>query len=227
MHKSAFMAMLPWFAHYDHTNYTRWGVIYGADICQLDSSHPDVYQQFMDGDFVVKSTRKSFNQISTDLALEHVNKVGKVAGGLIGITRTDNARDKWCLTYNERSRIVDETTSMRGMAIDDTEYTPSTYKDVGPARIKRDREDVQKLQEQFSRFQIFDSESNLGDELTCLVTMDVAPENIKDALLAAETHGESKIKEFVESRICKQDVGCARLIMGASVPVSWHCAKTS
>lgn len=25
MHKSAFMAMLPWFAHYDHTNYTRWG----------------------------------------------------------------------------------------------------------------------------------------------------------------------------------------------------------
>lgn len=32
MHKSAFMAMLPWFAHYDHTNYTRWGVVYAADI---------------------------------------------------------------------------------------------------------------------------------------------------------------------------------------------------
>ncbi|KAG0714477.1 hypothetical protein GWK47_014076 [Chionoecetes opilio] len=196
MHKSAFMAMLPWFAHYDHTNYTCWGVIYGADISQLDSSHPDIYQQFMDGDYVVKSTRKSFNQISTDLALEHVNKVGKVAGGLIGITRTDSARDKWCLAYNERSRIVDEITSMFGMAIDDTEYAPSAYKDVSPARIKRDREDVQKLQEKLSRFTIFDSESNAGDELTCLMTMDLAPENIKNALLTAET------MEIKDQRIC-------------------------
>ena len=39
------------------------------------------------------------------------------------------------------------------------------------------------------------------------MTMDVAPEYIKDALLTAEMHGESKITEFVESRICKQDVG--------------------
>ena len=32
IHKSAYMAMLPWFAHYDHINYTRWGVVYAADI---------------------------------------------------------------------------------------------------------------------------------------------------------------------------------------------------
>ncbi len=88
------------------------GTVYAADVDQLEVSHPDVYQQFMDGNFVVKATHKTFNQISTDMALEHVNKVGKVAGGLIGITRSDNARDKWSLTYNERSRIVDETSVM-------------------------------------------------------------------------------------------------------------------
>ena len=53
---------------------------------QLEVSHPDVQRQFMDGNFVVKSTHKTFNQISTDLALEYVNKVGKMAGGLVGIT---------------------------------------------------------------------------------------------------------------------------------------------
>ena len=61
----------------------RWGTIYAADIHQLEVSHPDVHQHFMEGNFVVKPTHKAFNQVSTDMALEHVNKVGKVAGGLI------------------------------------------------------------------------------------------------------------------------------------------------
>ena len=42
----------------------------------------------MDGDFVVKTTRKTFNQISTVLVLEHINKVEKVTGGLLGITQS-------------------------------------------------------------------------------------------------------------------------------------------
>ena len=55
------------------------GTVYTTDVNLLEVSHPDVHRQFMDGNFVVKSTNKTFNQISTDLALEQVNKVGKVA----------------------------------------------------------------------------------------------------------------------------------------------------
>ena len=44
-------------------------------------------------------------------------------------------------------------------------------------------------------------------ELTCLVTRDIAPESIKTALLTAQTHGEDKIKEFMETRLCKREVG--------------------
>ena len=95
---------------------------------------------------------------------------------------------------------------MFGMLIDDAEYAPSAYKDVGPSRIRRDREDVKKLMDQLSRFPIFDSENHLSDELICLMTRDVAPENIKDALLKAQVHGESKIIEFVDTRLCKQIV---------------------
>ena len=64
-------------------------------------SVPGVYQGFQRGDFVTKETKSTFNQIADDQALEHVNKSGKVAGGLVGITRTESARDRWCLTYNE------------------------------------------------------------------------------------------------------------------------------
>ena len=108
-------------------------------------SHPDVHRQFMDGNVVVKSTHKTFHQISTDVALEQVNEVEKVAGGLAGITRLDSARDKWCLTYNERSRLVDEMSVMFGLTVDDAQYTPFANKDFGTSGIKRDRDDIQKL----------------------------------------------------------------------------------
>jgi len=73
-----------------------------------------------------------FNQIPDDQALEHVNKVGKVAGGLVGITQTDSARDRWCLTYNERAQLVVETRHMFGLDTEDEDGT--SHKDFGPKR---------------------------------------------------------------------------------------------
>ena len=64
----------------------------------LQQTAPEVYQGFQEGDFVTKETANQFNQIPDDQALEHVNRIGKVAGGLVGITRSDAARDRWCIT---------------------------------------------------------------------------------------------------------------------------------
>ena len=44
-------------------------------------------------------------------------------------------------------------------------------------------------------------------DLTCLATRDIAPESIKNALFKAQIHGEDKIKEFMETRLCKREVG--------------------
>ena len=52
----------------------------------LHETAPEVYQQFMEGNFVVKESEGRFNQVSVDLGLEHVNKLCKVAGGIVGIT---------------------------------------------------------------------------------------------------------------------------------------------
>ena len=54
----------------------------------------------------------------------------KVAGSLVVITRSDNVMDKWCLTYNEHNRLVDEMSVMFGLTIDDAEYAPSANKSV-------------------------------------------------------------------------------------------------
>ena len=66
----------------------------------------------MAGDFVVKRTEQAFNQLFTDRALEHIKRVSKMAGGLVGITHSDNAHDRWCLTFNQRSQLVVDTYEM-------------------------------------------------------------------------------------------------------------------
>ena len=79
--------MIPWFAASDHINYTRWGLIFLADMQQLAETAPVVYEGFLKGDFVVKESAHRFNQIPDDQGLEHCNKIAKVAGALIGITK--------------------------------------------------------------------------------------------------------------------------------------------
>ena len=63
-HLTSFAAMLPWFAAYDHMNYTRWGAVYLQDMNQLSRTHPDVYKEFCEGIFAVKKRNQTFNKLS-------------------------------------------------------------------------------------------------------------------------------------------------------------------
>ena len=74
--------MLSWFAAFDHVNYFIWGTVFLTDMKMLQQTAPEVYQGFQEGDFVTKETANQFNQIPDDQALEHVNRTGKVAGGV-------------------------------------------------------------------------------------------------------------------------------------------------
>ena len=136
-----FSEMLPWFSTFDHVNYTRWGIVFLADMKRLPCTAPEVHQGFQHGDFVTEETKNAFNQIADDQALQHVNKAGKVAGGLVGIIRTESARDRWCLTYNERAKLSEDTKEMFGIG---TAKDGVGHKDLGKARVQRDEDDVQK-----------------------------------------------------------------------------------
>ena len=60
---STFAEMLPYFAEFDHTNYTRWGTVFLGDMEMLMETAPEVYQGFLNGDFVVQEGDNKFNQI--------------------------------------------------------------------------------------------------------------------------------------------------------------------
>ena len=49
LYLSSFSEMLPWFAVFDHVNYTRWGVVFLADMKLLPKTAPEVYEAFLWG----------------------------------------------------------------------------------------------------------------------------------------------------------------------------------
>ena len=53
-----------------------------------------------------------------------MHKIGTIAGGLVGITILEGGRDQWCLSFNELSRLVDETIDMLDMHTVDTDFFP-------------------------------------------------------------------------------------------------------
>ncbi|KAJ3597309.1 hypothetical protein NHX12_000837 [Muraenolepis orangiensis] len=197
LYMSAFKSMMPWFAAYDHTHYTRWGAVFIADMEQLAQTAPEVYQGFLDGDFVAKETKHSFNEVPFDLRLEHINKTGKVAGGLIGITRNDPARNRWSITYNERASLAEDTRSLFGLTHDDDD-DEETHKDCLQSRIKRDNHDVIQLVDQFQRY-VFQQEHMY--DLVSLTTGDVASEEILNDLTHAAESGKKTITELVKNRL--------------------------
>ncbi len=116
----------------------------------LPSTAPAVHDEFMNGNFAVKRSNDTFNQVSADQALEWLNKSCKVAGGLIGITRNETARDKWSLTFNEKANIAECTRELFGCEHD--EVNAPTRNDSLPCGMNKDEDDVKAIGNQLKRF---------------------------------------------------------------------------
>jgi hypothetical protein len=194
LHLTTFKEMLPLMITYDHTNYSRWGIIYLLDMLQLEHTAPRVYEEFMAGNFVVKESTGSFNQIATDQALEHINKRCKVAGGLVGISRIQSALNRWMITFSDRASLSNDVRQMVGM----TRKESRSRGDRSSQRMKRDEADVKKIEEQLQRFNPFDRQN---DDLVYISTNDVAHDEIKLDLFTASTRGTDLLTEFVANRL--------------------------
>lgn len=108
----------------------------------------------MNGNFVVKKTRRCFNQVSTDQITKWVNRTCKMRNGIRGITRKDRARDKFYITCSEWSRIAQDTRYLYSLE-DDEEDIPLIRSDNLASHTKHDVDDMKKLAKQVERFRVF------------------------------------------------------------------------
>ena len=82
---------------FNHQNYARYLTLYKSNLLQLDSTHPEVYQDFANGLFSLARTKKNFSQQPIDLVLEQTVNADS-ASQLHGITPLTNsipARLRW------------------------------------------------------------------------------------------------------------------------------------
>ena len=147
-HIDAFKRMLPWLCVYDHTNYTRWGPVYLNDMQLLPKTAPAVYESFKRGNFVVQRSSNPFCKVPVDQATEWVNKTCKISNGVIGITLNDTARDKFCLSWNEKALVLADTRRLFGLSDEDC-TTFTSRKEADPSRLQTDEKNVINLMTQF------------------------------------------------------------------------------
>ena len=106
------------------------------------------------------------------------------------------------LSYNERSRIADDTLALYNLQSTDSNDDFS-HRDAGLAGIQRDEADVNRLVWELKRLGVFSKHS---ESLVCLFTGDVAPDDVRDELLSAEVKGTSLVLDFVKSRLKDRSV---------------------
>jgi len=88
--------------------------LYLAEMTALQSTDPDIHQEFIDGNFVVNKNQIPFCAIGVDHALEHINRIIKVTGELVGITHNVSAQERFFLTAPELSRFAEGAHVMAG-----------------------------------------------------------------------------------------------------------------
>ena len=74
--------------------YRRMWAVYIADMRSLETSSPEVWRAFMDGDFSIQKSDIPATAIGRDHAGEQQNKVIKNRGGVTGITCNENSRTR-------------------------------------------------------------------------------------------------------------------------------------
>ena len=163
LHLNSLKEMMPFICIYDHHNYTRWLPIYLADMMQLPETAPDVYHEFMKGNFVVKRSNSTFNQVPSDQAIEFVNRESKALGGLVGITKVETAKKRWLLTLCDRTKMSCDCRSLVGVSRQE-EVVSCRHKEDGKKRSDQDRGDVFKIKEELRKYRPFQRE---GRDLVC------------------------------------------------------------
>ncbi len=89
----------------DHIHYARWVPIHVEDMKRLPRSLLD---EFRDGRFAVRRSKKRFSAIAIDQGHEQLNKELKESGGIIGLTQDPASLMNWSVCGPEVSKRLED-----------------------------------------------------------------------------------------------------------------------
>ena len=88
--------------------YARWMTIHVNDLLELQLTCPTIYGEFQKGNFDTQKTRHMFSSLANDQVHERLNEIVKGVGGIVGITESESALNRWKVGGPELARLLNE-----------------------------------------------------------------------------------------------------------------------
>ena len=110
LYKHSLWSLMKWYFALDHYNYARWLTVHLFDLMCLEFTCPDIYNEFMKGNFTYQKTRAKFSKMVPDQSHEQNNEKIKGVGGAVHLVNMEDESGliKWELCGPELVMIVDE-----------------------------------------------------------------------------------------------------------------------
>jgi len=197
---SSLDALRKYFFAHDKQKYARLVLLYLAEMTALQATDPDIHEEFMDGNFVVNKNKNPFCAIGVDHALEHINRIMKVTGGLVGVTQNISARERFFLTAPELSRLAEEAHMMAASPT----ATCKEHHDLSLAVWRRQKENIAQLKSVLQS--AINPMKHKGEDLTHTITKVVMPAEVQTDVCNQDDIGQQKYIKFVEKRINTNEV---------------------
>ena len=147
LHLATLEGFARFFFAFDRLKYARMVPVYISDMKSIQSTDPDIWDEFEQGNFVVNKSDIPFCAIGPDHGIEHVNRSMKVTGGLVGITLNEAARARFFLAAPELSRLSEEAKGLVGVK----EGTDLVHHESSPRFAKTQDTQVMKLRKEISK----------------------------------------------------------------------------
>ncbi|KAK3713979.1 hypothetical protein QZH41_005649 [Actinostola sp. cb2023] len=168
LHLQAVYDMLPYFAAAGHNLYAKSAYIYLQLMYDLQQTHPEVYNSFLDGLHVVRRSDRFWAGLSTYLIIEQVlmRSVKTTSGGLTrGRRMSETQRLVWLMSM---PACADVNNAMQNLT-EIKYHTSEQHKDTTPARKERDHKDTNKIIGYLSQRNPFSSDSTLRSIATGII----------------------------------------------------------
>ena len=196
LHLEATHALIKYYFAHDHLNYARLLPVYLSCMQNTEKNHPDIWAEFLKGNFCVIKNEVPFTSIAPDDALEQENRRLKVHGGVIGITQNENALKCFFLIAPELKRMWMKFEENVGI-----HHVLNKEKHHELQGTKLQRMNTNKARFQDIIVEHGDPFESTSTDMMNLITHAVVPDAIAGDITNRDNVGKEIFKKFVEERL--------------------------
>lgn len=182
-----------WFHVMDHTNYARWLPVHVRDMVQLPHKHPQLYTEFLKGNFVVQKSDHKYSLIGKDQSHEQSNKNLQAHGGAVGLYENPEALTLFMLAGPDCTRCIEEFE-----AVLDTTTSSTAHHEEASALQTKFRTDVLAFAEVVEQL---GNSFHSSNELVALHTQEIMENEVVTSLRQLQDLGKDLHGKFMSQTI--------------------------